>query len=255
MESVAIAQPNVGTLARHSELWFDDGNVVLAAENTLFKVHRTILAHHAEVFKDMFTFPQPPQTEETYDGCPITAAPHWHLVRAITLLETKYQASRLRAEGLHQLELFYPRDVVTMDTLEPGRNCMQLGSLDPLDIANVLRTLGMVDHHLHLRALYDCCQLMPEDLLNPVDRLHREDLSRCVYTLPLLAQRRTELVEARFRQRCELCQAPEACLPVLEELRGSYDNFRGEAQDPLRTPTPRDNEDEGQRGRGCAVLV
>ena len=55
-----------------SDIWYDDGNVILQAEGTLFKVHRSVLARSSSVFKDMFSFPQPPFTDtEMMDGCPV----------------------------------------------------------------------------------------------------------------------------------------------------------------------------------------
>lgn len=44
---------------RHEKLWFGDGNVVLLAENTAFKVHCSILAQHSTVFADLFELSQP----------------------------------------------------------------------------------------------------------------------------------------------------------------------------------------------------
>lgn len=44
---------------RHSEFWFLDGSVVLLARNVLFRVHKTFLARHSSVFRDMFSLPQP----------------------------------------------------------------------------------------------------------------------------------------------------------------------------------------------------
>ena len=41
-----------------SMYWFDDGNVILEAENTRFRVHRSLLSRHSSVFKDMFSLPQ-----------------------------------------------------------------------------------------------------------------------------------------------------------------------------------------------------
>ncbi|KAF7974950.1 hypothetical protein HWV62_11011 [Athelia sp. TMB] len=55
-----------------SDVWYDDGNIVLQAQNTQFKVYRGILARSSPVFKDMFMLPQPP-TEDTQlvEGCPV----------------------------------------------------------------------------------------------------------------------------------------------------------------------------------------
>lgn len=61
---------------RHPDLWFPDGSVrarspavgnhtntvleiVLRAENTLFRVHKSLLARHSGFFHDLFTLPQP----------------------------------------------------------------------------------------------------------------------------------------------------------------------------------------------------
>lgn len=58
-------------MKRDEEVWLEDGNVVLACESILFRVHRSILAAHCEVLKDMFSVYAPPEDEETYEGCPL----------------------------------------------------------------------------------------------------------------------------------------------------------------------------------------
>ncbi|KAJ7611824.1 hypothetical protein FB45DRAFT_803914 [Roridomyces roridus] len=55
---------------RAPELWFEDGNLVIQAENSHFRVHRGILAACSPVFQDMLSFPQPPDSE-LVEGCPI----------------------------------------------------------------------------------------------------------------------------------------------------------------------------------------
>lgn len=51
---------------RSKRIWFDDGNVVLQVENTQFKVHKSVLALHSNVLRDMFALPQPSNEE-----CPV----------------------------------------------------------------------------------------------------------------------------------------------------------------------------------------
>lgn len=41
----------------HEFLWFPDGNIVLATDTHLFKVHKSVLSLHSSVFKDMFDLP------------------------------------------------------------------------------------------------------------------------------------------------------------------------------------------------------
>ncbi|KAF5309888.1 hypothetical protein D9619_010193 [Psilocybe cf. subviscida] len=53
-----------------SEIWFEDGNVILQVSNKQYKVHRGVLATHSSVFKDMFGVPQPAD-QLSVEGCPI----------------------------------------------------------------------------------------------------------------------------------------------------------------------------------------
>ena len=75
-------------VARHPDLWYDDGSIVLKAETTLFRVHRTTLSAHSTVFSDMFSIPQPPD-QDAIEGCtviclPDTAYDMEFLLRALT---------------------------------------------------------------------------------------------------------------------------------------------------------------------------
>ena len=60
--------------ARHSDLWMDDGSIVLQAENSQFRVHRSMLSRHSSVFRDMFSVPQPTD-EKNIEGCPVIYLP------------------------------------------------------------------------------------------------------------------------------------------------------------------------------------
>jgi hypothetical protein len=58
------------SLVRNTEVWFEDGTVVLRAENTLFRVYRGILAKNSSFFRDMFSLAELKEDEqEFYDGC------------------------------------------------------------------------------------------------------------------------------------------------------------------------------------------
>ncbi|KAJ7612166.1 hypothetical protein FB45DRAFT_1065528 [Roridomyces roridus] len=59
-------------LRRFSKLWLEDGNIVIQAGNSQFRVHRSTLAACSPVFQDMFPLPQPPDSDsELVDGCPL----------------------------------------------------------------------------------------------------------------------------------------------------------------------------------------
>ncbi|CAK5284137.1 unnamed protein product [Mycena citricolor] len=58
------------------EPWMEDGNVCLVTADsdkpTAFKVHRSVMARHSEIFESMFMVPQPPsEVVETAEGCQV----------------------------------------------------------------------------------------------------------------------------------------------------------------------------------------
>ena len=53
-----------------TDVWFDDGSVVLVAQNVWFRVYRELLAMRSQVFRDLFAVPQPPNGR-LVDGCPV----------------------------------------------------------------------------------------------------------------------------------------------------------------------------------------
>lgn len=71
-----------------SDIWYDDGNIVLQAQNHQFKVYRGVLAGSSSVFKDMFSLPQPPPKDnDLVEGCPIVQlSDKWRELRWILQL-------------------------------------------------------------------------------------------------------------------------------------------------------------------------
>ena len=58
-------------VVRCEELWYDDGNLVLQAERTQFRVHRSILCKQSIVFKDMKEASCTSTGSTTVEGCPV----------------------------------------------------------------------------------------------------------------------------------------------------------------------------------------
>jgi hypothetical protein len=76
--SIPSPPPEPPGLTKHADLWFCDGSVILQAESTLFRVHKSQLSRRSIVFSDMFALAQPPVitthatlADETYEGCPV----------------------------------------------------------------------------------------------------------------------------------------------------------------------------------------
>jgi len=60
---------------RHCEYYFSDGNVIILVENTLYRLHRSLLERHSAIFREMWTVPPPREsTEGTTDDNPIILA-------------------------------------------------------------------------------------------------------------------------------------------------------------------------------------
>lgn len=60
-------------ICRSNEMYFEDGNIVLLAENTAFRVYQGLLAKHSPVFMDMVQVgcSVEDSEKEKYDGCPV----------------------------------------------------------------------------------------------------------------------------------------------------------------------------------------
>ncbi|KAJ7434049.1 hypothetical protein B0H11DRAFT_2119599 [Mycena galericulata] len=135
-------------LMRVPDLWFDDATLILRAENSLFRVSKSVLAARSSVFRDMLSFPQTAmqiedgsgasmgegEEEEHMDGCPVvrlhdSAADVTYFLRAIfdssffepppsktdlaaitgiLRLSHKYDVHYLRRRALLHLDTGYP---------------------------------------------------------------------------------------------------------------------------------------------------
>ena len=56
-------------LTKDEELWFDDGNIVLVAESTAFRLYKGPLSTTSPVFRDLFSF-KGSKDQELLEGCP-----------------------------------------------------------------------------------------------------------------------------------------------------------------------------------------
>ncbi|CAA7266034.1 unnamed protein product [Cyclocybe aegerita] len=117
---------------RSPSLWFDDGNVVIQAEATRFRVYRSILSLHSDILADCFGLPQP-EGEPTVDGCPLvhlsdtaneiqdvygnysvydhTKPLPFPAVRAMIRLGRKYNFTAFQEEALRRLQKEFPQEL------------------------------------------------------------------------------------------------------------------------------------------------
>ncbi|KAI0085849.1 hypothetical protein BDY19DRAFT_964688 [Irpex rosettiformis] len=275
-------------LVRHENLSYDDGNLLVVAESTMFQVHRSVLARKSALFKDLLSLPQP-DTEEKIDDLPVVRlldssadvallidsiyngekyrykeeeGPAWPTVHRLLTLGTKYQIEELREEAIQQLHRRYPKKIVGWDETcrtdnDPNTASTILVSY-PIDediiIANVARAMDLPD--IHLAALYGCCSLPFDTLVNgrtlddgSIERLSPSDLICC------LQGKENLLVTARSNLRMNLfapesapenCHTPESCIEKTAIMLTRYRTAEARPSrmyDPLR---PEDVEIERQ---------
>ena len=64
-------ETTIDDVQRHKDLWFDDGNIVVIAQQTAFRVHRSVLSRHSDTFSGLFAVPQPLEGVEKLEDCPV----------------------------------------------------------------------------------------------------------------------------------------------------------------------------------------
>ncbi|KAI6126074.1 hypothetical protein EDD16DRAFT_1555032 [Pisolithus croceorrhizus] len=133
-------QPSVGdeqsdSMLNPGHLWFCDGSIVLRAENTLFRVHKSLLARHSGFFHDLFTLPQlvakdPSPPRGDVEGCQDVANLLTALVdgpySGILRLSTKYLVDALREKALNHLALAWPTTLKGWDAREDIARAQEL---------------------------------------------------------------------------------------------------------------------------------
>jgi hypothetical protein len=68
-------------------VWFEDGNIILEADVTRYRVHKGVLVKHSSVFHEILSIPMS-LDQELYDGVPVVRLPDFsgdveYLLRAL----------------------------------------------------------------------------------------------------------------------------------------------------------------------------
>ncbi|KAL0572671.1 hypothetical protein V5O48_009295 [Marasmius crinis-equi] len=146
--SYASEEGSTGSVQKSSDIWFDDGNLIIASEHVYFRVYKGIITHNSPVFADMVQLPQPRNVEE-FEGCPVvrvhdtpteimhflkalhdvsyfdlytTESVEWACFSAVLRLSTKYQVERLRQRAHTLLSNLYPMSLARWDARDSITN-------------------------------------------------------------------------------------------------------------------------------------
>ncbi|KAL0959012.1 hypothetical protein HGRIS_014324 [Hohenbuehelia grisea] len=181
-------------LLRSPEFWFYDGNVVLIAGSTAFKVHRGQLARHSDVFHGLFSIPQP-QDEHSMDDCPCVQlhdqpsdvtcflsalydgfyfdkprADDFPIIAGVLRLSSKYLVESLRQQCILRLEHEWPSTLAGWDRREQESTNAQ-AHYSPRDLyAHPILVLELAVElnlpSLFPAALYDLSRYGPSKILS-----------------------------------------------------------------------------------------
>ncbi|GJE88561.1 hypothetical protein PsYK624_046440 [Phanerochaete sordida] len=182
-----LAEPT-GIVERCEELWFEEGNVVVAARDLAFKVHTGILGRHSDIFKGFFIPVSLAQLPKGRDGCHIlrvddagsalkelfnviydggnskwfnSSKPpiQYAEFRSVVAVAVKYEVKEVLTEARSRLSRLLPTENMgDWDAnLRPDgeKTSIRMEQLDRADLPRMVRVLGM-QRELAI-ALYACC--------------------------------------------------------------------------------------------------
>ncbi|EMD34252.1 hypothetical protein CERSUDRAFT_97510 [Gelatoporia subvermispora B] len=175
---------------RVKEFWFDDGNIILIAEDQGFRVYRGLLSRHSQVFRDMFCIPQP-NAAETLDGCPIVRLsgdspadltrglrhfysstlrdPHlpFAVIAAVIQIGHKYVMGSLQVQAITRLQSLFPTGYLFTTTIESHFSLVPVNAtpLDAFTAVNLGRLTGQTSI---LPFAFDICAQYDNELVNGV---------------------------------------------------------------------------------------
>lgn len=250
--------PGDVAIEARSKIWFTDGNIILEAEGTQFRVHRGVLANQSSVFGNMFDVPAPPD-EPTVDGCPVvqisdSARDVEHLLnvlynwvnysanplpvpilRAMLRLGHKYDFGQFRKEAISRLEYEFASDMKTF--LERQDEYVEIEVTEDSQVLDLLTLARESKLHAVLPSLYlDISRLNSVEEI--FDGIQRQDKS--LYHLPqedklILAVGAAKMRAARTHYTLQwLKSVPyQACSSTRQCSRSAKNMFFDLSADPV----------------------
>ncbi|KAH9856212.1 hypothetical protein C2E23DRAFT_722714 [Lenzites betulinus] len=243
---------HTSTVKRDSELWFDDGNLILVTGNVEFKVYRGPLIAHSPIFKDMLSLPQPSEPDQSSENaCPViplhdsaddlrhalrvfvpgnslrsvagATEPTYDEVAACIRIGHKYQIDELVQRNITFLQKLYPSDYNSFLATRRNHRPPSFTRAHAIGVVNLARLVNVPS--LIPIALMECCTIganIVHGLLHADgtrEMLTPEDLGRCFVGRARMGQASARIAHQMFRQTVARgCRRPACCQRVLLRL-------------------------------------
>ncbi|PIL26545.1 hypothetical protein GSI_12303 [Ganoderma sinense ZZ0214-1] len=251
-ESAELAHGQEKFIRHAVDFWLDDGNLILLAGDTAFRVYKGLLTKNSAVFADMFAAGSADATE-TFDGCPVVRLPDhpkdlrdflqylmpcskltlckgrpvsdFAELHAAFHLAHKYQCPDVETRALSVLKRFYTPhfsdyayfDASKAGLVRPPRNA----AIAAVNIARLTETPSMLPF-----ALYEVCTL--EDHMvdgytrrdGSVEHLTTADLKLCLGARGQLAKQTAFYLKGVFEANPgEGCAHTTQCAQARDNMR------------------------------------
>ncbi|PIL26473.1 hypothetical protein GSI_12231 [Ganoderma sinense ZZ0214-1] len=240
-----------GLIVRHSEeLWFGDGNVILAARHTGFRVFRSLLATQSTVFAEIFASSSSGSDPEIFEGCPVVRVSDtpediahflrvllptsqrilfsrkfsfsFHQISAIIRLAHKYNVLDICNQAIASLQDHFTTDFAAWDR-GANEEVIKVRFQQSIGVVNLAR---LVDRPALLPTAFYKCALLGCDVLagyrredKSIEHLSPEDLKRCINGRNKLVEEAFAILLEVFVSRpCDECTTDVVCRTALQRL-------------------------------------
>ncbi|RDX41315.1 hypothetical protein OH76DRAFT_1364818, partial [Lentinus brumalis] len=162
-----------------SQVWFDDGNVILVAEEVAFRVYKGALAQFSNVFRALFSLPAP-ETDphgsrndaEQFDNVPVVhladshvdikhllltfscsyychngkpSTPEFSVLFALVTLGDKYDIPHILEEALSCLQRYYAPTLAQWRKVKTRADYVKTNPEDAMAVVRIARITGQFD--------------------------------------------------------------------------------------------------------------
>ncbi|KAM5541917.1 hypothetical protein V8D89_004227 [Ganoderma adspersum] len=173
---------------RDADVWLTDGNCVVVAKDTAFRVYKGILSLHSELFRDLFSLPNSSSGNDMMDGCPtVTVADDPRDIRCLFLvlccgkdfyhendepkpvefavlaslirMGHKYSIPKIMNDALSRLKKYYPTTLSAWDEIDTREGYVATESavhaFEVVRLARLTETPSLLPS-----AFFACCEKM-----------------------------------------------------------------------------------------------